>query len=470
MSNACSQSQIEYIGNGYQVLYSFSFTYLKPEDIYVYLYDADEHTWVTAAAPYTWVFVNSQTIEFATPPPIPSNGEANIKIRRETDLTDLLAQFNPGSAIRAIDLNNNFEQLQLAAQEGQCGGGGGSFTNSGVDPSATYEQNVNDGVLVLQPGSDRTTIPLATTTFAGLLDPTDKARIDALVSAPASKVIVGDDAPTVYPATGSTPQRNLEQGDLWFDSYSVLMYMWYVDEDGGQWVATAIPGPKGADGSGGGSDITKTSQLINDGDNAANVKPFINDDDVGKAIITIAKTDGTTIGSFNVNQTTNETITLPSGTVPSEPGNGILTIEDNDGNTLSTFTANQATGNNETCTLPVIPTNNNQLVNGANYITAADIPAPPTVGDGTITINQGGSLKGSFTVNQSGNATINLDAGGGGVSGDYVKLDDEGVAQTITGGGGLDVVGGITTQFGSDVTQLGNVAPLNAWSVYPARQ
>ena len=43
----------------------------------------------------------------------------------------------------------------------------------------------------------------------------------------------------------------------------------------------------------------------------------------------------------------------------------------------------------------------------------------PTVGDGTITINQGGTQKGTFTVNQSGNTTINLDAGGGTVDQTY---------------------------------------------------
>jgi hypothetical protein len=44
-----------------------------------------------------------------------------------------------------------------------------------------------------------------------------------------------------------------------------------------------------------------------------------------------------------------------------------------------------------------------------------------------------------------------------------VKLDDEGTPQAITGGGGLSV------QFGTDAAQLGNIAPLNDWSVYPAR-
>ena len=47
-------------------------------------------------------------------------------------------------------------------------------------------------------------------------------------------------------------------------------------------------------------------------------------------------------------------------------------------------------------------TNNNQLTNGANYITSA------SVGNGTITITQPGVSNQTFTVNQSGNTTIAL--------------------------------------------------------------
>ena len=59
-----------------------------------------------------------------------------------------------------------------------------------------------------------------------------------------------------------------------------------------------------------------------------------------------------------------------------------------------------------------------------NTVTLADVatsgdfedlinkPTIPTVGNGTVTLNQGGTQKGTFTLNQSGNATINLDAGG----------------------------------------------------------
>ena len=51
----------------------------------------------------------------------------------------------------------------------------------------------------------------------------------------------------------------------------------------------------------------------------------------------------------------------------------------------------------------------------------------------------------------------------------YVKLDDEGTEQSIVGGGGIDILGGITSEFGTNSAQLGNIAPLNNWSVYPSR-
>lgn len=73
--------------------------------------------------------------------------------------------------------------------------------------------------------------------------------------------------------------------------------------------------------------------------------------------------------------------------------------------------------------------NVSELTNDAGYITSADIPS---------------------------------------VTG-FVKLDDEGTEQEITGGGGLSVEGGITSEFGTSAAQLGNIAPLNDWSCYPAR-
>lgn len=54
----------------------------------------------------------------------------------------------------------------------------------------------------------------------------------------------------------------------------------------------------------------------------------------------------------------------------------------------------------------------------------ATINQIPTVGNGTITITQGGVTKGTFTLNQSGNATIALDAGGGSITNPLIIEDD----------------------------------------------
>ena len=116
----CDQSQIEYRGNGSQVLYTFPFTYMKSTDVYVDLYNETTRRWETAAST-DWSFANATTIEFTVAPPTPTGTEVfNIRIARCTDIDPLIAQFNPGSAIRAVDLNENFEQLQLAIEEGRC--------------------------------------------------------------------------------------------------------------------------------------------------------------------------------------------------------------------------------------------------------------------------------------------------------------------------------------------------------------
>ena len=55
--------------------------------------------------------------------------------------------------------------------------------------------------------------------------------------------------------------------------------------------------------------------------------------------------------------------------------------------------------------------NISELTNDARYITSADLP---TVNNGTLTIQKNGTTIGTFTANQNGNTTIDLDAGGGG--------------------------------------------------------
>lgn len=57
-----------------------------------------------------------------------------------------------------------------------------------------------------------------------------------------------------------------------------------------------------------------------------------------------------------------------------------------------------------------------------NYNDLSNKPTIPTVGNGTITIKQGGETKGTFATNQGNDTTIELDAGGGGGSVDIDNL------------------------------------------------
>jgi len=117
----------------------------------------------------------------------------------------------------------------------------------------------------------------------------------------------------------------------------------------------------------------------------------------GNGTITITQ-PGTNNQTFTVNQTGNTTIALKNDNTVVTPGNGALTIKTagEGASATGTFTANQ--GGASTITLPTI-----------RY---GDLSGRPTIpaaaGNGTITIKQPGTTDQTFTVNQSGNTTVNL--------------------------------------------------------------
>ena len=104
-------------GDGLTTNFSFTFEYIKPSDVHVALYDYTDNLYKEGTAAYT---LNGATISFTVAPPPAQNNIPNIKIFRVTGLKELPATFFPGSAIRAQDLNDNFETLQNAAQETEC--------------------------------------------------------------------------------------------------------------------------------------------------------------------------------------------------------------------------------------------------------------------------------------------------------------------------------------------------------------
>ncbi len=156
---------------------------------------------------------------------------------------------------------------------------------------------------------------------------------------------------------------------------------------------------------------------------------------VGNGIITINQ-DGVQKGVFTLNQNSNATIEIESGsfeqqqadwdeqdsevpmyirnkpTIPTV-GDGTITLKMGE-TTLGSFNVNQA--GDDSIEIPEtsqLQSNWNESdSNSPQYI--LNKPTIPTVNNPTINFSQGGVLKGSITLNQSSNATIFLDGGGSG--------------------------------------------------------
>ena len=132
---SCADVQTIQAGNGTKTQFSFDFPYLFKSEIQVSFWNATTKEWDVKAqtdATYPWEVTdaNPTIVEFTgTAPPSPAvpvdPGESsvdNVRIRRVTNIEDIRALFNPGSAIRSDDLNKNFEQLRYAIQEANCQG------------------------------------------------------------------------------------------------------------------------------------------------------------------------------------------------------------------------------------------------------------------------------------------------------------------------------------------------------------
>ena len=139
-----------YTGNGTTTSYSFSFPYIKKEDVKVTL-DTIGTTAFTINA-------NTPTqVDFNTAP----GNNVVIRIYRETDTAFTSSTFFPGSAIRAQDLNKNFEQSLFIGQEEAnkiqdvISGGiaDGSVTTAKIATGAVTSDKLAPGVIDVADGS-----------------------------------------------------------------------------------------------------------------------------------------------------------------------------------------------------------------------------------------------------------------------------------------------------------------------------
>lgn len=119
-------TQVFYYGDGSQVQFTFPFDYIDQSHIKVGilndasgLYDEKAQGDVT----YGWFLANASTVQFNTAPPAPTGTDPNIKIYRQTDSDAPYAVFTPGSPLKAVDLNDNFEQSIYVVQEATTSAG-----------------------------------------------------------------------------------------------------------------------------------------------------------------------------------------------------------------------------------------------------------------------------------------------------------------------------------------------------------
>ena len=99
-------TQNSYTGNGSTVLFPFTFQYLDAADVKVKING-------TTQATTTYSLANATTVEMNTAPA----NSAVVLIYRDTDNDTKKATFYPGSAIKAEDLNNDFDQILYTVQE-----------------------------------------------------------------------------------------------------------------------------------------------------------------------------------------------------------------------------------------------------------------------------------------------------------------------------------------------------------------
>lgn len=125
-----------YTGNGTTTVFQFTFPYIDTSDIKVTLNG-------TATTAYT--FATATTIKFNS---APASG-TKISIYRSTQAEDLRATFYPGSAIRALDLNQNFLQALYVVQDSQ----GSALDANGGTMFGDLNLN-NNKITNLAPGVD----------------------------------------------------------------------------------------------------------------------------------------------------------------------------------------------------------------------------------------------------------------------------------------------------------------------------
>ena len=181
---------------------------------------------------------------------------------------------------------------------------------------------------------------------------------------------------------------------------------------------------------------------------SANTTDFATAAQGAKADTAVQPGDLATVATTGAYSDLTGTPTIPAAQVNSDwnASSGVAEILNKP--TLGTMASESASDYTKTSGLATVATT-------GSYSDLSNAPTIPTVGDGTITITQGGVTKGTFTTNQNGNTTIDVDAGGGGGlpsqtgnAGKFLTTDgtdaswsDKPLVNTATSSGSLGIKG-----------------------------
>ena len=288
-TSPCDQVQIKYKGDGVLKLFTFPFTYLSKNDVRVSFWD-DQTKDYADIADTKWSFANATTVEFVDAPPVPSATDVfNVRIYRVTDISRMESQFYPGSAIRAEDLNEDFEQLRFAIEEGRCQIPNGVYNyirNNYGEVIREPDQLAGDWIdgksnddkhLATAKAISRRLDPIVSDTKPADLPVTEKRQpgkswidnddfnykywepaANAWVNL-ANTGPIGPQGPigpkgtfaTVIQELAPTTRNDgtpIQPGDLWFATAKAQLYCWYDDGTSKQWVSISKTGPKGDKG------------------------------------------------------------------------------------------------------------------------------------------------------------------------------------------------------------------------------
>ena len=207
---SCSDVQIEYTGDGSQVLFTIPFEYERETDVFVGLYNEETHLYDPVSRD-DWSFENATTIRFAEAP------TGKFKIYRSTEID--YAVFSPGSNIRAQDLNANFDQVSMAIEEGRCA-----------------DENLYDYIDNNVVQNDRDIVKLQDQ-LDGNVAVGDTHVFSTAASIERYDVLVSEDPGAYQPS---------QEGKYWIDTTEERIAYWNADI--GAWVDTSQTGAVGPQG------------------------------------------------------------------------------------------------------------------------------------------------------------------------------------------------------------------------------